>query len=244
MPGDVSTPAGVNRALCWAALGLGVTAVTYGAVPAAAWYRYGHAAAPRPDEADPALDDFMPTYEVAERHHVRVLAPADATMQAARAMRLRDSAIVSAIFRARELVLSADPASPAEPAGLLDQMQALGWRTLHEEPGREIVMGAVTQPWHANVVFQGLSPEHFKAFQEPGYVKIAWTLKVEPIGASESIFRTETRVVATDPDARWRFRWYWARFSPGIVLIRHMMLRQVRRDAERLALLPAPPRPA
>ena len=104
-------------------------------------------------------------------------------------------------------------------------------------------MGAVTQPWQANVVFRGLSPEEFKAFDEPGYVKIAWTLRVEPIGASESIFRTETRVVTTDRTARSRFRWYWARFSPGIVLIRQVMLTQVRRDAERLALVPAPPRP-
>ena len=90
MRGDVSTPAGVNRALRWAALGLGVTAVTYGAVAAAAWCRYGHAAAPRPDETDPALDEFMPDYEVAERHHVRVLAPADATMRAAKAVAWKD----------------------------------------------------------------------------------------------------------------------------------------------------------
>ena len=200
----------------WAALGLGVTAVTYGAVAAAAWYRYGHAAAPRLDEADPALDEFMPTYEVAERHHVRVLAAADLTMRAAAALNLRDSAIVSAIFRAREVMLGADPGAAAQPAGLLDEVRALGWRVLHEEPGREIVMGAVTQPWQANVVFRGLSPEEFKAFDEPGYVKIAWTLRVEPIGASESIFRTETRVVTTDRTARSRFRWYL-----GPVLPRH-----------------------
>ena len=230
---------GVRRALRWAAVGLGATAATYGAVAAAAWYRYGHPAAPRPDELDPALEEFMPSYEVAERHHVRVLAAADFTMRAAAALSLRDSAIVSAIFKAREIVLGAEPGAP-RPAGLLDETRALGWRVLHEEPGREIVMGAVTQPWQANVVFRGLSPEAFKAFDEPGYVKIAWTLRAEPIAAAESIFRTETRVVATDPDARSRFRGYWARFSPGIVLIRHMMLRQVRRDAERLALLPAP----
>ena len=42
-------------------------------------------------------------------------------------------------------------------------------------------MGAVTQPWHANVIFQGLSPEHFKAFQEPGYVKD----RVDPEGRAD-----------------------------------------------------------
>jgi hypothetical protein len=42
-------------------------------------------------------------------------------------------------------------------------------------------------------------------------------------------------VVATDAAARSKFRWYWARFSPGIVLIRRLSLGPLRRDAERLA---------
>jgi hypothetical protein len=41
--------------------------------------------------------------------------------------------------------------------------------------------------------------------------------------------------MTTDEGARDRFRWYWARFSPGIVLIRWMMLWQVKADAERAA---------
>jgi hypothetical protein len=113
------------------------------------------------------------------------------------------------------------------------QMLALGWHVLHEEPGREIVVGAVTQPWEANVVFRGLAPDEFKAFHAPNCVKIVWTLRVDPVGPAETLFRTETRVVATDPTARARFRWYWARFSPGIVLIRQVLLRQLKADAER-----------
>lgn len=76
------------------------------------------------------------------------------------------------------------------------------------------------------------------AFAEPGFVKIAWTLRADAIGGSATTFRTETRVVTTDDDARRRFRWYWARFSPGIVLIRHVLIRHaliaaLTRDAER-----------
>jgi hypothetical protein len=77
--------------------------------------------------------------------------------------------------------------------------------------------------------------EAFRAFDAPGYVKIAWTLRADPLGESESVFRTETRVVTTDAAARARFRWYWARFSPGIVLIRHLLLRPLKREAERRA---------
>jgi hypothetical protein len=109
---------------------------------------------------------------------------------------------------------------------------SLGWRILAEEPNREIVVGAVTQPWVADVVFRGVAPEEFAGFDEPGYVKIAWTLAVLPRGRDECVFRTETRVRATDPSARRRFRRYWLVFSPGILLIRRETLRLVRRAAE------------
>lgn len=157
------------------------------------------------------------------------------TLSAAADTDLKQSTIIRAIFRARELVLGAEPGDETRPTGLLAQTTSLGWRVLAETPGREIVVGAVTQPWLANVVFRGLAPEVFRAFQEPGYVKIVWTLRADPIGESESVFRTETRVMTTDPSARTKFRWYWARFSPGIVLIRRLMLGLLKREAERRA---------
>jgi hypothetical protein len=49
------------------------------------------------------------------------------------------------------------------------------------------------------------------------------------------VFRTETRAVATDPEARARFRRYWAFLSPGIKLIRLLALRPVAAAAKRRA---------
>jgi hypothetical protein len=102
-------------------------------------------------------------------------------------------------------------------------------------PGQEIVMGSVTQPWNANVVFRRLTPDEFVAFNEPDYVKIAWTLRADTTGPRQSTFRHETRVQTTDAIARAKFRRYWAFFSPGIKLIRWVLLEPVRRDAERRA---------
>jgi hypothetical protein len=106
---------------------------------------------------------------------------------------------------------------------------------LAEEPGREIVMGAVTQPWLADVVFRALPPEEFAAFHDPNYVKIVWTLRADSVGPTESVFRTETRAVATDPVARAKFRRYWSFLSPGIILIRWALLAPLKADAERRA---------
>ena len=66
------------------------------------------------------------------------------------------------------------------------------------------------------MVFRSIPAEAFASFDEPGYVKIAWTLRADPIDAESAVFRTETRAVATDHDARRRFRMYWSLVSPGI----------------------------
>jgi len=105
-------------------------------------------------------------------------------------------------------------------------------------------MGAVTQPWMANVVFRALPPAEFAAFDEPGYAKIVWTLRADPIAAEESLFRTETRVNTTDPEARRKFRWYWSLVSPGVVLIRRLSLGLLKREAERRSREPRPERMA
>lgn len=218
------------------AAGIGLTAASYAAYVAVTWSRYGRVKRPsKPEDYDTLLDRFMPSYEVVERHKVRIAAPAEITLAAARDMDLQDSAIIRGVFRARELLLGSRPDEIAPPRGLLAQTKALGWRVLAEVPDREIVMGAVTQAWLANVLFRGLPPEEFAAFNEPGYVKIAWTLRADPIAAGESVFRTETRAITTDPTAREKFRWYWAKASPGIWLIRRMTLGPLKREAERRA---------
>jgi hypothetical protein len=118
---------------------------------------------------------------------------------------------------------------------LLAHVLALGWGVLAEVPGREIVVGAVTKPWEADVVFRAMSAHEFASFREPGYVKIAWTLRADPLDDDACVFRTETRAVATDAFARATFRRYWAVFSPGIALIRRVSLGPVKQEAERRA---------
>ena len=217
--------------LAWLA---GAAIGSYAAVVGLTWLRYGRAAPPEPDEVDDHLDRFIPVYEVAERHRIAVHAPAEVTFAALMDMDLEDSPLIRAIFKGRELLLGAD-ASRSRARGLVAVTKELGWGVLADVPGHELVMGAVTQPWKPNVIFRGLPPDQFSSFNDPGYVKIVWTLRADAACRDGSTARTETRVVATDPEARRLFRWYWARFFPGIVLIREISLRLVKKEAERRA---------
>jgi hypothetical protein len=172
---------------------------------------------------------------VVERHHTRVAAPAAVTLAAAEELDLLESGLVRTIIRAREVILGAHADERRRPRGLLAETQSLGWGVLAHVPDREFVVGAVTKPWEAHVIFRALPPDQFAAFNEPGYVKIVWTLRAEPISATESRFRTETRVITTDAGARAKFRRYWSLFSPGIIVIRWAMLEPVKHEAERRA---------
>ncbi|MFN7922710.1 MAG: hypothetical protein U0Q16_21575 [Bryobacteraceae bacterium] len=180
---------------------------------------------------DSLLDTFVPVYDIVERHQIHTEAPAVRTFAAACAMEMSDSWLVRLIFRAREWLFGAKPSARQLPHGLIEQTKALGWGVLAEAPGREIVMGAVTQPWLADVEFRALPPLDFARFHEPGFVKIAWTLRADPDDGG-SLFRTETRAVATDSVARDKFRRYWRRVWPGVWLIRRLMLGPLKRRAE------------
>jgi hypothetical protein len=225
-----------NRLIQWWVAGsIALVALSYGVYVAVTWIRYGHAApAARAGESDPLLDRFMPDYEVVDRHQVRVAAPVEITFATASEMDLNESVIVRGIFKSRQLILRGTQPEPWQgPRSFVAQAKAWGWGVLADVPDRETIMGAVTQPWVANVVFRTLPPDDFAAFHEPGYVKIVWTMRADPISPTESVFRTETRVATNDPVAHCKFRRYWSVFSPGIVLIRHVSLRLVKEGAER-----------
>ena len=215
-----------------------IAAAGYATCVASAWRGYGKPALPKSHERDDLLDRFMPVYDIVERHRIFVAAPAATVLEAAKDQDLMQSGLTRAIFKTRELVLGASPDGTPLPRGLLATMRSIGWGVLAEEPEREIVVGAVTRPWEANVTFRSLPPEQFAAYNEPGDVKIVWTLRVRPTGEHHALFMTETRAVATDPTARRRFRRYWALVSPGIAAIRWLSLRPVKREAERRARAP------
>jgi len=220
-----------RRILAAGAATAGAAALAYGAFAAAAWLRFGHARAAKPS----ILDRFMPAFEVDERHEVTIAAPAPITFEVACHLDLLRSRIVRSIFAAREAVMRSSPATPLHERDFLAEMLEIGWGVLEDVPGRSVILGAVTKPWEADVRFIPVPATLFEDFNEPGFAKIAWTIEVDSVSIGSSIFRTETRVVTTDPRSRARFRRYWAFASAGIVLIRRMTLSLVKQEAERFA---------
>jgi hypothetical protein len=176
------------------------------------------------------LEEFIPHPDARERFAIAVNAPPGLVMAVARTFDLQSVPTVRAIFEARQLFMGGKRPARA-PQGLIDGMLDLGWGVLRDEPDHLFVAGAWCQPWLPDVRFHALSAENFRAHDRPGHVKIAWTLEADQAGALTRL-ATETRAVATDPEARRRFLnyWLWARF--GIYPIRWLLLPAVGRRAE------------
>lgn len=203
---------------------------------------------------DSPLTEFIPQPDVVERFERRIAAPPRLVMDVVKNFDLQSLRLVRMIFRMRELFMRSKPQAPRRPLGLVDEMKNLGWGSLIEEMGEgelngkyTLAFGAVCQPWLADVKFTSIRAQEFAAFSEPNQVKIAWSLQALPDesaptpvlrGETSSTvcatrFIHETRVVATDSQARERFKryWRWARF--GIVAIRLLLLPAIRRQSER-----------
>lgn len=115
-------------------------------------------------------------------------------------------------------------------------MPRAGFALLGESPGQEIVFGRVVQPWKAvtdDTPGPQVEADRFAAFDTPGYVKVAFNLRVEPYGGGRALVTTETRTAATDPASSRHFARYWTLIGPFSALIRRRMLRIAKSDAER-----------
>jgi hypothetical protein len=196
-----------------------------------------------PSEAEAMLlDRYLPQYDVTETHAVVVDADTGLTWQAVRRSDLSQSAVTRVLLAMRSLpnrlqgFLKGRPSEPSRPPLTLDDMQRAGFLLLGESPGHEIVFGTVVQPWKAvtdDEPVPQVDPGRFAAFDTPGYVKVAFNIRVEPYGIGRALITTETRTAATDPASLRRFARYWMLIGPFSALIRRLLLRIVKSDAER-----------
>lgn len=117
-------------------------------------------------------------------------------------------------------------------------MTAGRFTILYREPGRALTMGIVGQFWRlaGGTDVPVRDPTAFVAFREPGYVKTAIDVILEPHPGG-CLLSTRTRSRGTDAAAERRFRRYWRLVGPGSKLIRIELLRAVRRRAEEIAVV-------
>lgn len=187
------------------------------------------------------LDHWLPGARWVTRHDRVVAVPTPEVSTAIREVTFRDMRVMRPLIAVRtlpsRLLGHTGRQLIADDADTIRGMTRMDFIVLDNVPGGELALGFVGQPWKpslAKAVIPGLSPEEFRAFEQPGYVKGVYALWAEPEGVGSRL-HTETRVYATDPSAARRFKPYWLFIKPFSSLMRRDLLAAVGRRAERAA---------
>jgi hypothetical protein len=131
-------------------------------------------------------------------------------------------------------------AAPVPPAIVLGELgtEMPGWLRLGEHPGRELAIGAVGRFWTPTIEWRDVgTPDAFRAFDEPGWGKIAVSFSVRPYGARRTLLTYECRTGTTDARSRAAFARYWRLIRP---FVGHIMRATLRTVAVRAEYAPEP----
>ncbi len=181
-----------------------------------------------------SLDRVIPTPALVETDEIDLAATPSRVWELVRHGNLGESPLVHALFAMRTLPERIALRKVPQLTLCIDDMKSSterpGFQVLAEEEGREVVIGAIGKAWHLEIPFVHLrDAEEFRTFREPGFVKVAWSLRVTPLGDSDTRLFLEVRVDATDPDSWSKFRRYFALIGPGSHFIRRSLLATLSR---------------
>lgn len=187
-----------------------------------------------------AIQSQLPNPRHVEVNRIFVKAKPDAAWQAARHFDASTIPWVRLLFDVRsvpDLLRGRVPNREDRRLGV-DQVAegGEGFMVVHETPGREVVVGSVGKFWHMNIPFAELEPEEFRAFDRPGWGKLAWAIAVEPF-AHGSTISFELRTTATDEES-WRAlnRYYTYVIGVGSHPIRHSVMAHLQAELGKLRL--------
>jgi hypothetical protein len=181
------------------------------------------------------LDEWMPRWQVGEKHAIEIAAPPDKVFAAIHAVRADEIFLFRTLVAIRRCGLTGQESilNPPEELPLLDVATRTSFILLTNETPREIVVGTViAAPREARATGK-LEPSLFLKNLRPGVALATMNFLVEPKGRAGSTVTTETRIYGNTPAVLRRFGVYWRIIHPGSDLIRRMWLRAIAQRAER-----------
>jgi hypothetical protein len=192
--------------------------------------------------ASTILDRLVPTFQAVERHSAMIAASADQVWAALSQVTTGELRLFRLLMGVRvlpgRLVRSPRARFDADEP-LLGWAVRFGFTVLGEDARRELVFGAIGQPWRlagGRGMVAVVDGNDFAAFDRAGYAKMAANFRLDPIAGGSAVqLTTETRVACTDPTSARRFARYWRLIRPASGAIRRSWLTAIKRRAERRA---------
>lgn len=183
---------------------------------------------------------FLPDDDVRLVRSITVDASSQQTFEAIRPARIGDDQVLAAASWLQELperALSFFQRQEPEPemsseTTIGDLLEADYVIPLAEEPGREVLVGAVGRFWNPMEVLESVDREAFHTYDEPGSAKAVVSLSLHERHEDTCLLVLEARAKGTDASGRLRLR-RWAQFvKPVAGLLARRALDVIRARAE------------
>jgi len=187
------------------------------------------------------IDDYLPQYDVSERHGTHVAASCEATYSAIWTANLANAPVARMLLALRALPgahgrgvagLRALRARGTRPITLAT-FQQRGFQLRAELPPTELVIGVEGKFWRPTGNLCTPPATSFRSQRAtPGTARGVWNFHLHARADGTTDLTTETRVHCADTSVRRRFLPYWYLIRPASGMIRRAMLREIRRTAE------------
>jgi len=180
------------------------------------------------------LDRLIAAPRLLELDHADLGAPATRVWELVRYENLARSPLIRGLFAVRGLpdrLRGKKDDADIRIDRLTSTAERPGFQVLAEEPGFEVAVGAIGKVWQASIPFVHVpDAEAFRAFDEPDFVKVAWSVRVLPRGEQACRVEVEVRVDATSDEAWRHFERYFTVIGPGSRFIRRTLLASLARE--------------
>ena len=183
-----------------------------------------------------SIQKLLPRPRHIEQRRIFVDATPEKAWERVRHFNMAEVSWVRILFQVRTLAakISGEKIDFKNDGIGIDQIEKenKGFKIIYEKPGKEVVIGSIGQYWHLKMEFAEFDPSTFTNFNEPGWGKIAWAIRVEPFKHGSTI-SFELRIGATDEDSWNYFRKYYNIIAFASRLIRKSMMDHLETDLQK-----------
>lgn len=174
-----------------------------------------------------SLNFFLPDYFLREVRHLALRSSPEETYKAICDFDMSEVPWINSLFRLRTVFEKEK--SDSSHFTLRDAYRNGGFVLLDEIAGQQLIVGAIGKIWRPAIMFKRVDPFEYADFHQPGFAKVAWSLRCEPRIGGGTFCSFEVRVGATDSVSAAKMRGYYSFIGPFSRAIRRSVFAYFRK---------------
>jgi len=182
------------------------------------------------------IDSFAPEFDATEVHRIAINASRQTVYEALWTADLGGSPVIKLLMLMRSmpgLLAQRHQSLPRNQKVTLHTLTNSGFGLLAERASDEVVLGITGRFWRPTGNLSTFKRSDFDHPVPAGFARGVWNFSLGEGLDGQTILQTETRVICGDSASRRKFLAYWFVVRPFSGLIRLIILRNVRRAAEK-----------